>query len=112
MSRIVAIVVFYVSTMLYGEREREREREGQHTKNVANQPKVKILYSYFSYVIHTSLIQFICFCKFQLFTCGDLLQVWQQQALRKQQIGCPCVLPIKANNAITTIIKAFTTNCL
>ena len=27
MSRIVAIVVFYVSTMLYGERERERERE-------------------------------------------------------------------------------------
>ena len=106
MSRIVAIVVFYVCTMLYGERERQR------TKNVTNQPKVKILYSYISYVIHTSLTQFICFCKFQLFTCGDLRQVWQQQASRKQQIGCPCVLQIKANNAITTIIKAFTTNCL
>ena len=110
MSRIVAIVVFYVCTMLYG--EREREREGQRTKNVANQPKVKIFYSYISYVIHTPLIQFICFCKFQLCTCGGLVQVWQQQASRKQQIGCPCELPIKANNAIATIIKAFTTICL
>ena len=58
MSRIVAIVVFYVSTMLYG--EREREREGQHTKNVANQPKVKILifficYSYFTHTIYMFL---------------------------------------------------------
>ena len=104
------------------ERERERERERQCTKNVANQPKVKILYSYISYVIHTLLICFICysyfthtiykFCKFQLCTCGGREQVWQQQASRKQQIGCPCVLPIKANNAITTIVKAFTTNCL
>ena len=110
MSRIVAIVIFYVCNILCGERERERER--QRTKNVANQPKVKILYSYISYVIHTSLIQFICFCKFQLCMCGGREQVWHQQASRKKQIGCPCMLPIKANNAITTIVKAFTTNCL
>ena len=109
MPTLVAIVVFYACTVLHGERERERTAT---YKNVANQPKVKILYSYISYVIHTSLIHLICFCKFQLCTCGGCVQVWQQQASRKQQIGCPCVLPTKAKNAINTIIKAFTTNCL
>ena len=96
----------------YMEREREREREQQHTKKVANQPKVKIIYLYISYVIHTSLIHFIRFYQPPPPTCGLLLQFWQQQASRKQQIGCPCVLPIKAKNAINMIIKAFTTNCL
>ena len=108
MSKIVAIVVFCVFPMLYGERERERERARQHTKNVANQPKVKIIYLYISYVIHTSLIHFICFYHPPPPTCGLFVQVWQQQASRKQQIGCPCVLPIKTKNAINMIIKAFT----
>ena len=72
MSRIVAIVIFYVCNMLYGERERERERERQRTKNVANQPKVKILYSYISYVIHTSLIQFISFANFNCVRAVDV----------------------------------------
>ena len=114
MSKIVAIVVFYVCPMLYGERERERERERewQHIKNVANQPKVKIIYLYILYVIHTSLIHFICFYQPPPPTWGLFLQVWQQQASRKQQIGCPCVLPIKTKNAINMIIKAFTTNFL
>ena len=39
---------------------------------------------------------------------GGNLQVWQQQVSRKQQIGYPCVLPIKTKNAINMIIKAFT----
>jgi len=43
---------------------------------------------------------------------GRCEQNWQQQASRKQQISCPCVLPIKAKNAIDTMIKAFTTNFL
>ena len=111
------LVPCYVYIYIYIERERERERERECSniqKIVANQQKVKKIYSYISYVIHTSLIHFICFCKFQLLIMcgGGFGQVWQQQASRKQQIGCPCVLPMKAKNAINTIIKAFTTNCL
>jgi len=45
----------------FDERERERERESTATyKNVANQPKLKY-FTHISYVIHTSLIHFICF---------------------------------------------------
>ena len=54
----------FVTCYLERERERERERDRQRTKNVVNQPKVKILYTYILYVIHTSLIQFISFCNF------------------------------------------------
>ena len=108
----VSLLWCFMSVPCYMERERERERVRQHTKNVANQPNVKIIYLYISYVIHTSLIHFICFYQPPPPTCGLRLQVWQQQASRKQQIGCPCVLPIKTKNAINMIIKAFRTNFL
>ena len=32
MSRIVAVVIFYVCNMLYGEREREREKERERER--------------------------------------------------------------------------------
>ena len=98
---------------------REREREcvcvcmciQKHTKNEANQPQFNILYSSISYVIHTSLIHFICLCKFQQ-SVWLPTQTLQQQGSRKKQIGYPYLLLTKVKNAINTIIKIFTTNCL